>query len=233
MRPSSAPKKVQNRHYTRPTPQSALNLLAVNKQINDEALGIFYHRNAFEFYYPTQFHAFVLSLSSPRLCSLRDITIYYHNSKSGGIDIAGLTFPLLKQLTGLRRLHVLLRHELEQLIFRPRWSSSLNWKIEEANPVLLPGLRVLFSLRGITDIVVRDLELEKEFEKLKKDVEYPRFAEMSKKACVVQITRALEHFNTAIAGAQKGMVNQKLLDDPKWHMKSVFPVMEDDEVENV
>lgn len=48
-------------------PDSALSLLAVNKQVNSEAFGIFYYFNAFEFYYPTQLHAFLLSIGKMAL----------------------------------------------------------------------------------------------------------------------------------------------------------------------
>ena len=67
-KPSSTRKKNGRQKVSTPTPESALSLLAVNKQINDEAFGVFYHCNAFEFYYPTQLHAFLLSIGeiSPR-----------------------------------------------------------------------------------------------------------------------------------------------------------------------
>ena len=109
--PSSAPRKNQSRVERRAS-ESSLSLLAVSRLIYDEALGIFYGENAFEFYFPTQLSAFLLSLGPQRLRCIRDITIYYQNNKSGGIDIVELIFPTLKQLPSLRRLHILLRHEL-------------------------------------------------------------------------------------------------------------------------
>ena len=227
-RPSSMAKNVKNRRSTPPPLESALSLLAVNKQINDEAVGIFYHRNAFEFYFPTQLHAFILSLGPQRLSFLRDITVYYHNNKSGGIDLIDLTFPMLKQLSGLRRLHVILRDGLERKITNNRWFVNSGWHMEKANPLLLPGIKILFSLRGIEDIKLRDLYLEKEFATAKADKEYPNFSAKSRKACIVKLTEALEHFNKALANAQTGKINRKLMEDPEWHLKEVFPIMGDD-----
>lgn len=230
-RPSSTPKKTKNKIITTSAPQSALSLLAVNRQINDEAFGIFYHCNSFEFFFPTQLHAFILSLTPDRLVNLRDVTVYYHNAKSGGIDLAELTFPALKQLSGLRRLHVILRRELTIEIRRSRWwlSNNSGWRIQKANPMLLPGIKVLLSLRGIRDIKIRDLELERDLEEAKKDKEYPKFSEQSRKACIVQVSAALDYFNKALADAQQGNVDRQLFDDSEWHMKVPIPEKTDDD----
>lgn len=226
-RPSSTPKKVANRHITPPTPESALSILAVNKQIHDEALGIFYHHNFFVFAYPIQLHAFLLSLSPLRLACLQDLTIYYQNSKSGGINLAGLTFPMLKRLPGLRRLEVILNSDLSSGIQRPHWwTSHAGWKLSgKANPVLLPGIKALFTLRGINDIRVRDLKLEQDLETAKQDKEYPDFSAKSRSACVVKLSEVLDHFNRALAAAQLGKVNKKLLEDPEWHLKEDVTAM--------
>lgn len=109
-------------------------MLVACKQIHDEALGIFYGENAFEFYYPTQLSAFLLTLGSQRLSCIRDITIYYDNIKSGGIDIAELSFPMLKQLSSLRRLHILM-HELIQQIRRPRTTRYVKQLLQSTLPL--------------------------------------------------------------------------------------------------
>lgn len=227
-RPTSTPRKTRNQRFAPPTPDSALSLLAVNKQINNEAFGIFYHCNAFEFYYPTQLHAFLLSLGPERQQCLRDLTLHYYNNKVGGIDLAELTFPMLKQLPGLRRLHVLLNFRVDKLIRSNYFSNSSGWNVDKANPLLLPGIKTLFSLRGVTDVLLRFPKLETEFEEAKTDKEYPNFTAKSRKACVVKLTKALEHFNKALAEVQNGKVNKKLLDDPEWHMKDVFPTTDDE-----
>ena len=201
----------------------------VNKQINDEAFGIFYHDNAFEFYYPTQLHAFLLSLGSQRQSCIQDITLYYHNVKSGGVNLADLTFPMLKQLPSLRKLHVLLRHELENEIRLKRWwMGGGGYRIAKANPGLLPGIRALFSLRGITDIKLRDLDLEKRLGVAKKDMQYPNFGKETNHGCVVKLTQALEHFNVVLLDVQTGKVNKKLLEDNQWQTWDIFPTLDDD-----
>lgn len=220
-KPSSTPKNVPNRRVVTAAPESALGLLAVNKQINSESLGIFYHRNSFEFTYPIQLHAFLLNIGSLRLAYLRDITVYYQNSKSGGINLAELTFPMLKQLSGLRRLQVIMNLDLFRGIRRPQWwTNHSGWELSDrANPIALPGLKVLFTLRGITDIKVRDLRLEQDVEEAKKDKEYPTFSVKSRSACVVKLAEVLERFNVALANAQQGCLDKKILEDPEWHLK--------------
>lgn len=84
-------------------------------------------------------------------------------------------------------------------------------------------MKSLFSLRGITDIKVRCRELDKEFEEAKKDKEFPDFTAKSKKASVMKLVEVFNHFNKALEDAQKGMVNKKMLEDPEWHTKDVFP----------
>lgn len=154
--------------------------------------------------------------------------MHYYNYKVGGIDIAELTFPVLKQLTGLRRLHIVLDMNVHKLIRSNFYfMNGSGWNIDKANPLRLPGMKSLFSLRGITDIKLRCGELDKELEEAKKDKEYPKFSEKSKKACVLKLVGAFEHFNKALANAQKGLVNKKMLEDPEWHIKDDFPIIDE------
>ncbi|KAK5136072.1 hypothetical protein LTR08_004122 [Meristemomyces frigidus] len=222
--PSSVPKYVKQQDRTRP--DSALSVLAVNKQIHEEAIGIFYHFNAFQFFYPTRLHAFVISLGDQRQSFLRDVTLHYDNARNGGIDLAELSMPVLQQLPGLRRLRVLLKYELSRRIDRTSRFSH-NFHIGKANPAMVPGIRSMFKLRNIDDIKLRDHELEDAMEALKKKPEYPQFADDSKDGCVVKLAAALEHFNIALQEAQKGRVNGELLKDNQWQTRDVFPVLED------
>lgn len=204
-----------------------MNLLAVNRQTHSEAVGIFYDANSFEFWYPTQLHAFLLSLGPQRQSFIRDITLWYSNTKSGGIDLVDLTFPLLQTLPGLRRLHVLFDGTLRKRLCQRYWP-TVRYTVANANPAMLPGIRFLFRLRRISDIKLRDTDLEKELEKLKEDKAYPEFPSGSKSDCLMKLERILEHFNTALSEAQNGKVNKKMLDDDDWHLKDVFPTMDDD-----
>lgn len=198
--------------------------MAVSREIYDETVGIFYHSNRFEFYFPTQLHAFILSLGSQRLSFIRDVTLHYTNLKSGGINLADLTFPLLKQLTGLRRLHI----QLESRLYASRkwWNSGGADGVDNANPCEVPGFKVLFALRGITDIQVRDDALEEGIEVAKQQPSWPTFDRGTGFWCWVELERILRIFNIAIANAQKGKVCRTMLDDKDWHLKKGFTIDE-------
>ncbi|KAK4502968.1 hypothetical protein PRZ48_006395 [Zasmidium cellare] len=213
--------------------ESALNLLLVNKQIHDESVGLFY-ANAFIFYYPAQFHAFFLGIGEQRTKLIRDLTIDYHNLKCGGIDMIDLTFPLLKQLPGLRRLHVIMKSQLHETTLRQGWlKSSGGWRsqsnlnLKGANPNSIPGIKHLFELRGVTDIKIRDLQLEKKATEAEKQPGYPDdFPRHTDNWVVMQLCRVYEHFNKALAAAQEGDINKELLTDEDWHTKEDFPPVE-------
>jgi hypothetical protein len=217
--PSSAPKAHARRRNEVQKFESALSILAVNRQINDETVGMFYHENQFEFYYPTQLHAFLLSLSAHRQAALRDITLHYYNTKVGGINLTDLTFPLLEQLTGLRRLHIIANKE-----FSVRY--TYQYHLDNANPVMIPGMRTLFDLRGITNLKVRDTFLERQIEDLKKEGKHGKHISHSPGTCshyFTELEKIMEFFNQALADAQTGKVNKALLDDKDWHTKKPFP----------
>lgn len=208
--------------------KSSLNLLAVNRQIHDEAVGIFYHANHLEFYYPAQLHAFLLSLSPLRQSFIRNITLHYYNNKSGGIDLIDLTLPLLKQLTGLRRFHLLFNKDLTNRLYSTRYLSASPYNVLKANPTTLPGVKFLFTLRGVTDIKLRDTALDSALEDIRERERKPDFTQNLKDRWYIKLERIFEHLNAALVDAQAGRVNRKLLDDDEWHLKEVFPHLDDD-----
>lgn len=191
-----------------PVPESALSIVATNKQINKEAFGIFYNCNEFEFYYPTQLSAFILSLSSDRLSCVRDITVHYYTYSLGGINLAEITFPLLKQLSGLRKLHVLVDTRLSVLAPHCRWSDPAKSDIQTAKPLWLPGISMLFALRGLTHIKVRYPAVEKELDEMKSNKRYPTFPDKSMEHYIMMVARALDYFNGMLAKAQTGDVDK-------------------------
>ncbi|KAF2171831.1 hypothetical protein M409DRAFT_18065 [Zasmidium cellare ATCC 36951] len=210
--------------------ESALNLLLVNKQIHDESIGLFYNCNAFIFYYPIQLHAFLLGIGDQRKSLLRDLTIDYYNLKCGGVDLIDITFPLLHQLTGLRRLHVVMKSQLHETTLRQGWPKTSggwmarsNLRLGDANPNLIPGIKHLFNLRGVTDIKIRDVELEKKVAETEKQPSYPDFWENTDHWVVMQLSRVFEHFNLALAAAQSGDFNDEVLTSKDWHTKETFP----------
>lgn len=224
----------------RVAPGSALNILAVNRQIYDEAYGIFYATNTFEFYYPIQVQAFALGISQDRLRQVRRMTIHYHNANSGGVSLAALSFEALKQLSSLRRLHILfVRSGLKKRLAIGRWGTA-PYSIRWANPLDLPGMKKLFELRGITDIIVRDTEFEDAMNELKKDRRYPDgFGTTEREGVYLKFERVLDHVNAALAAAQYGRHNEELLEDREWHIGNDFPpaaleveeVIEEDEMD--
>lgn len=222
-------------------PTSALNMLLVNKQIQKESIGLFYNANAFVFYYPVQLNAFLLTIGEQRQRLIRDVTIDYYNMQCGGIDLIDLTFALVKkQLIGLRRLHIVMKARLHETTLRRGWMqiALYGWKARlgvnllSANPNLIPGVKHLFELRGIHDIKIRDVELEEKVKEMAKEPGYPDFANNNKHRDIMQLSRAYEHFNLALAAAQQGNVNDEVLTSIDWHTKETFPKLEiEDEVE--
>ena len=213
--------------------ESALSLLAVSKQISDEAVGVFYNCNSFVFYYPTQLHAFLMSLGPQRQKLNRDLTVYYYNTKCGGVELVDLTFPMLKQLTGLRKLHIIMINHLHETNLRTGW---LSWRafrgylpqIADANPVLIPGMKAIMQLRGITDILIRDIPMEEKVAEFQKGGTSNYAQDVESRKRVLQLARAYEHFNAALKDMQIGKINQGLLDDPKWHTRDEFPTMHEE-----
>lgn len=211
-----------------PPPGSALNILAVDRQIHDEAVGIFYHANQFLFRTPPQLAAFVVTLGDVRASSLRDVTLHYENSKSGGIELASITLPMLKRLTGLRKLHILTKCDVVGRLYTSYVNGRWPYAFDLCNPVKLPGVRALFDLRGITDIKFSDTILDESIERLKRDKLYPDgFDADSTSSAHIKVDRIMKHFNAALADAQVGKVNMKLLADDSWPDRDEFPEIEE------
>lgn len=235
---TQSPSSVAKGRSRCPCPNSALLILAVNRQIHDEAYGIFYDVNKFEFYYPIQVQAFVYGIGMNRARQVRDLTVHYHDQKSGGVSLAEVGLQALKQLSGLRRLRLLcLSGEL--------WIPLYTWStygVCPANPVKLPGLIRLFELRGISDVLVRDLEFEEDLEKYKKDKRFPDgFEPGSREAKWLKIEGILGRMNAALAAAQQGRHNKLMLENDNWHALDPLPPVaieikeaaEDEEIEEV
>ncbi|EMC98312.1 hypothetical protein BAUCODRAFT_121189 [Baudoinia panamericana UAMH 10762] len=210
---------------------SSLSLLVVNRQIHNEAVGIFYHHNEFEFQYTLRLNAFLLSLGPERLNSLRDITVHTYEFKNGGLSLTELTFSMFKRLKALRKLHVILQGDLFRKIVK--WPYRNGWSMCSANPATAPGIKTLFNLRGLTTILVTDEELTRGLDDVKKDPSYPTFAVASKSQCIVRVSKALDHLNAALLDAQSGRVNHKLLEDEKWQCKDDFPTIDQIPAEDV
>ncbi|KAK3675885.1 hypothetical protein LTR78_004077 [Recurvomyces mirabilis] len=219
--PLSQPKNKRAKKYFAP-PESALRLLEVNRQIYNEAFGIFYHSNAFNFEWTTHLHQFLTTIGPGRQKCLRDLTIHYIDVKSGGIGLVDITYPLLKQLTGLRKLTIIMHGDLAHKVKKRHYQSKYG-TIYSANPARIPGIKVLFELRGILEIKVLDTILEEKVEVLEKHARYPEFEEGTLDECHLKVSKALKHLNDALAAAQGGNVCMELLKDDQWQMDDEFP----------
>ena len=174
----------------------------MNRQIYDEALGIFYNSNSFAFTHQAQLQAFLLSIGLERQKYVKDIMVDYHFTLCGGIHIDDLTFPILKQLPRLRRLHI----RFHGTSCWRRWSLCDSRWIED--PMELPGMRYLFTVRGITDLKVRDVNLEQRLEHLK---------DRAPTDDLIKMSRMLKQLNVALAEAQEGRVEKAFLTGKDWY----------------
>ncbi|KAI7246161.1 hypothetical protein KC343_g7820 [Hortaea werneckii] len=206
---------------------SALSILAVNRQIHDEAVGIFYHNNAFVFHHILHLNGFIQRLGSVRRSMIADITVYYEDFQRGGISLVDLTFDLLKSLTGLRKLEIIMSYQLITCRDWVRYASKPKL-LKKANPCLLPGMKLLFELRGITNINVRDDGVT-EIHEMSTPQKGNNFTAQKDLRNAEKLTQVMEHFDTALQQAQTGRINHALLEDKRWQMRDKFPELEDHE----
>jgi len=166
-----------------------------------------------------------MSLSPERIACVHDVTIHYYKYSLGGISLAELIFPTLRQLPGLRRLEIIVDTEMWALVPSMKWTQFKDYDIQKANPLRLPGIGILFTLRGLTHVKVRYTDVERELDgsKMKRGM----CAKTSIDPCIERIGKALEHFNRLLAKAQTGEVDKRILSDPQSCMLEVFPTQKD------
>lgn len=208
-------------------PASVLSILAVNRQIHDEAVGIFYYHNAFVFHHMLHLHGFIQRLGSLRRSMITNITVHYEDFRRGGISLVDLTFDLLKSLNGLRKLEVIMTYQLFTETQWYRYSGSPEL-LRKANPCLIPGMNTLFTLRGLSSIKIRDTSLEHRYNSAKGQLN-PTVFDTKRLHNAEKLTQVMEHFNAALQQAQTGKVNHALLEDKRWQMRDKLPELEDDE----
>jgi hypothetical protein len=201
-----------------PVPNSALAILAANHQIHNEAAKIFY-QNDFVFSYPSHLQAFALNLETERLRTIRSLTLFYKDHNEGGVHTMGVTLKLLRRMSGLKKFHLLVENHLAKLVV---YSVTI---LAKTTPSEIHGVSVLFSLRGIPDIQVRDLGLE--------DC-YAEFAFRPKpngpsKPSVEHKVQMLKHFNHGLALAQQGVVVKELYEGGSWPYAENWPALGDAE----
>ncbi|KAF2678320.1 hypothetical protein K458DRAFT_409060 [Lentithecium fluviatile CBS 122367] len=101
------------------TPHSALALLQTNKQVFQEAVGIYYGSNAFVFYYPIQSMMFLESISGTRKSYIKNITLWYKQAyQQGGMHFFDFALLQLSNLLSLEHLEILLDETIARNIQR-------------------------------------------------------------------------------------------------------------------
>ena len=215
-----------------PMPWSALEILRVNKQVHDEAHKLFY-QNDLVFSEPTDMQDFMCSLGDARLDCLGSLTLFCEVStgtalKRDEVTQTGLggTLLLIRRLKGLRKLHLLLCFRTISLI------SEVGTKkfIDAVDASRLKDAKTLFTLRGLADLKVRDLDLITAEEDCDRYMAtgtpsfYPRYAESAK--CIARQKAALRHFNYGLQLAQSGVVVRELYTEEDWRDKKTWPVVQ-------
>ncbi|KAI9714316.1 MAG: hypothetical protein M1820_000277 [Bogoriella megaspora] len=152
----TACKKPNNIIDNKKVPHSALSLLAANKQIHDEAVGIFYRTNHFIFVYPLHAISFLHSIGSERKSHIREVTIWHKNYAEGGLESMDLLFSLISRLPTLKALHLV----LDTWGSSPRNSSLTQWGPTLEKMDRLAGLETLKTIRGLEEFTVRALWTE-------------------------------------------------------------------------
>jgi hypothetical protein len=197
-------------------PHTALALLQANHQIHNEAAALFYQMNDLVFSYPAHLQDFAQSLEQDRLNSVSSLTLFHKNHNEGGISTMATTLKMLRRMRGLKKFHLLVDHHL---IHNTWWSIA---DVRNRCVTRLQGILVLFTLRGISDIKIRDLNLEDRLHKLdKKETDQAD----SNTKLIRELVEMLKHFNHGLALAQTGDVQKNLYEDTRWFEDSEWPVL--------
>lgn len=197
-----------------PVPDSALSILQTSRQIHNEAAGIFYRQNDLVFSYPAHLQDFVQSLESDRLLCVSNLTLFHKNHNEGGLSTMATTLKLVRRMRGLKKFHLLIDHHL---VANPWWSST---QIRERCVTRIHGIAILFTLRGINDIKVRDLDLEDRMHKV------GQHANQQDNDTLKDLVQILKHFNYGLALAQKGIVVKELCEE-FWWARGTWPALGD------
>lgn len=186
---------------------SALELLRANRQIYNEAYKLFYHENDLTFSDATHLQSFIFSLGVERLNCLRSVILFCEpDANRDDASVMSATLASLRLVRSLQKLQILLLGCTEK--------SDTTILTQ---PSLLPGLKMLFTFRGLVDIRIRNLMAE--------DVLNDR--EPGDKDHAKDETAVYRHLNYGLKLAQKGIVNPELFsDDKEWDLAETWPSLE-------
>lgn len=194
-----------------PTPHSALDLLLVDKQICEEASGLFYHHNHLVFTYAMEMEMFLLDLGPARFACIRQLSLFHDDDTLVGVSPIDTALPQLRRLPNLRKFHLLVPCHMSDYEFNP------------GCPSMIHGVQWLFTLRNLDDLKVRDLILEDQVEGA---TDWLRLEEAQEAIAETQ-TQVLKHFNHGLRiASQKGIVVRELY-TREWGVKDEkWPVLE-------
>jgi hypothetical protein len=237
-KPVSYTSRVKNVRFSQrdaiPIPRSALDILRVSKQVHAEAHELFY-QNDLVFSTPPELSGFLASLSDERLCCLRNLTLFYDDdslvSVTDGEFVVdgdmGLILPFLRYLKGLRKFHLLLRFRNID-VYEDRLPSDF---IDPVDVSRLKDAKALLALRGVTDLTVRDLDLDlaelicqDEMPDNHKNWTEPHYIKTHD--VISRQTAALRHFNHGLRLAQTGVVVRELYTEKDWREEVSWPALQ-------
>ncbi len=151
--------QVNGRSVPAANPTEILALLSVSRQIYEEAVGIFYSENSFEFHSLSVLWSFLSGIGKKRRKFLRNLALdycsYYQEQFSRDKRFAPNIFKLFKEEMTLRSLHI----KIDEVIILHR-----NKKFK--GPQSFPGFGNLIRVRGI-----KELTFEGRFDETKKYLE--------------------------------------------------------------
>lgn len=210
-----------------PVPRSALEVLLVNKQIHEEAHKIFY-QNDLVFSSPVEIQDFMCSFGDARFESLRSLTLFCVedsvtvNKDSGVVDTGlGAILLLMRRLKGLQKLRLLLRFR-RICMYHQNFANSF---VDRVDVSRLKDAKTLFTLRGVADIMVQDLDLVK-FEENCSGPYRNGSRDNHARECIARQAAALRHFNYGLQLAQSGVVVRELYTVEGWRNKETWPVLQ-------
>jgi hypothetical protein len=214
-------------------PCSALGVLQVNKQVHNEAYKLFY-QNDLVFSTHVDLQIFMFSLSDERLDCLRNLTLFYDKSLASvswdEVEIKsdlGVTLPFLRRLKGLRKFHLILSFREIELYEEVLPDDFMD-------PVDVSGLKdakAMLMLRGVTDLMIIDLDLLDVEEDCRRAMAGSHEAPMdpnliNAQKLIAQQMAALRHFNHGLHLAQTGLVVHELYTEKNWRDKDSWPALQ-------
>lgn len=199
-------------------PNSALDILLVNRLVHREAYPLFYSKNDLAFATPMRLQRFMLSLGHERLGCLRNVTLFHRRGPTEeGMTSMDTVLCTLRLLTGLRKLHILVPPPFRD--FMDIYSLPEVLRCSEANPAVLAGMKTLFSFRNLTDIRVFGPHAVTKYTK-----KYFQ-SHLDAAAALKRLDAIFRHLNHGLRLAQKGQIFTELYTDQNWTTAIVWPAL--------